>query len=49
MNYLTTCSLSLDTSRFRLGALAGLAGGVAEIAWILLYSGLGDTQGAAVA
>lgn len=49
MNCLTTCSLNLDNSRFRLGALAGLAGGAAEVAWILLYSSLGDTQGTAVA
>lgn len=31
------------------GAIAGLAGGVAEIAWIALYQGVTDHQGAAVA
>lgn len=39
----------LPASRITLGALAGLAGGAAEIAWIMLYSGLGDSDAAVVA
>ncbi|HSS64489.1 MAG TPA: hypothetical protein VLS27_08640 [Gammaproteobacteria bacterium] len=36
-------------NRFTLGALAGLAGGTAEIAWVLLYSSLGGSDAAVVA
>lgn len=49
MNRLNTCSLPFDVPRLRPGALAGLAGGAAEVAWVLLYSGLGNTDGTAVA
>lgn len=35
--------------RWKLGALAGIAGGLAEIAWILLYSKLGNIDGSLVA
>lgn len=41
--------LRLRTNRLSLGALAGFAGGAAEIAWILLYSGPGNVDGATVA
>lgn len=33
-----------NANRFTMGTLAGLAGGAAEIAWILLYSGLGNVD-----
>lgn len=42
-------STPLDERRLRVGAVAGLAGGAAEIAWILLYSGLGTVDGNSVA
>lgn len=38
-----------DGRYYRLGALAGLAGGIAEIAWILLYASLSAADAAAVA
>lgn len=39
----------IGEGRFKLGALAGLAGGAAEVAWILLYSGLGNVDAVVVA
>jgi hypothetical protein len=49
MNHHSSSVPRIDASRFKLGALAGLAGGAAEVAWILLHSGLGNVDGAVVA
>ena len=49
MNLHSSSVPRIDASRFRLGALAGLAGGAAEVAWILLHSSLGNVDGAVVA
>ncbi len=49
MSHYHFTSTRLDERRLRIGAVAGLAGGAAEIAWILLYSGLGTVDGNSVA
>lgn len=49
MNLHSSSVSRIDSSRFRLGALAGLAGGAAEIAWIMLHSSVGNVDGAVVA
>ena len=45
MNHHHFSSAPLDERRLGIGAVAGLAGGAAEIAWILFYSGLGTVDG----
>ncbi len=42
-------SARLDMGRWKLGAFAGLAGGAAEIGWILLYSGLSNVDRSSIA
>lgn len=49
MNHYYFSSAPLCERRLKIGAVAGLAGGAAEIAWILLYSGLGSVDGNSVA
>ena len=49
MSHYHFSSAPLDERRLRIGAVAGVAGGAAEIAWILLYSGLGTVDGNGVA
>ena len=49
MSHYYFSSAPLGERRLKIGAAAGLAGGAAEIAWILLYSGLGTIDGNGVA
>ena len=49
MSHCHFSSAPLGERRLKIGAVAGLAGGAAEIAWILLYSGLGTVDGNSVA
>lgn len=44
MNRLCLSIPRIKNSGLKLGAFAGLAGGAAEIAWVLLYSGLGNAD-----
>jgi hypothetical protein len=49
MNRHRSSSPRIDISRLKLGILAGLAGGAAEVAWILLHSAFGNVDAATVA